>query len=165
MNDGEATRAAEARLVKIAPVLRGLLAAAVLAAFAGESNARNRYTYFASAARAEGYEQIVRSMIEDSSFAPAGAVKILFWEAETGRSLRQILEGKEARAASEFFLVVGPEGGLSAGEADAARQAGFLTASLGRLILRVETAALAILSIFQYECGLIGTLEANKPHD
>jgi rubrerythrin len=30
----------------------------VLAAFAGESQARNRYTYFASAAKKEGYEQI-----------------------------------------------------------------------------------------------------------
>jgi rubrerythrin len=30
----------------------------LLAAFAGESQARNRYTYFANAARKEGYEQI-----------------------------------------------------------------------------------------------------------
>ena len=30
----------------------------LLAAFAGESQARTRYTYFASAARKEGYEQI-----------------------------------------------------------------------------------------------------------
>lgn len=30
----------------------------LLAAFAGESQARNRYTYFASVARKEGYEQI-----------------------------------------------------------------------------------------------------------
>ena len=30
----------------------------LLAAFAGESQARNRYTYFASAAKKEGFEQI-----------------------------------------------------------------------------------------------------------
>ena len=30
----------------------------LLAAFAGESQARNRYTYFAGAAKKEGYEQI-----------------------------------------------------------------------------------------------------------
>ena len=30
----------------------------LLKAFAGESQARNRYTYFASVARKEGYEQI-----------------------------------------------------------------------------------------------------------
>ncbi len=106
-----------------------------------------------------------RTFAEVLQSAPHGAVRILFWEAETERSLRQILEGDKARSAREFFLVVGPEGGLSAEEADAARQAGFLTASLGRLILRVETAALAILAIFQYECGLIGTLEGYKPND
>lgn len=36
----------------------------LLAAFAGESQARNRYTYFASAARKEGYEQIANIFSE-----------------------------------------------------------------------------------------------------
>jgi len=36
----------------------------LLAAFAGESQARNRYTYFASAARKEGFEQIANIFSE-----------------------------------------------------------------------------------------------------
>ena len=36
----------------------------LLAAFAGESQARNRYTFFASAARKEGYEQISALFLE-----------------------------------------------------------------------------------------------------
>jgi rubrerythrin len=36
----------------------------LLAAFAGESQARNRYTFFASAARKEGYEQIAAIFLE-----------------------------------------------------------------------------------------------------
>src|SRR3989338_11182927 len=36
----------------------------LLAAFAGESQSRNRYTYFASAARKEGFEQIAYIFIE-----------------------------------------------------------------------------------------------------
>ncbi len=36
----------------------------LLAAFAGESQARNRYTFFASAAKKEGYEQISRIFLE-----------------------------------------------------------------------------------------------------
>jgi len=36
----------------------------LLAAFAGESQARNRYAYFASAARKEGYEQISAIFLE-----------------------------------------------------------------------------------------------------
>ncbi len=36
----------------------------LLAAFAGESQARNRYTYFASAAKKEGFEQISHIFLE-----------------------------------------------------------------------------------------------------
>lgn len=36
----------------------------LLASFAGESQARNRYTYFASQAKKEGYEQIVAIFLE-----------------------------------------------------------------------------------------------------
>jgi len=36
----------------------------LLAAFAGEAQARNRYTFFASAAKKEGYEQISRFFLE-----------------------------------------------------------------------------------------------------
>jgi len=36
----------------------------LLTAFAGESQARNRYTYFASVARKEGYEQIAAIFLE-----------------------------------------------------------------------------------------------------
>ncbi|MBI4834231.1 MAG: rubrerythrin family protein [Planctomycetes bacterium] len=36
----------------------------VLASFAGESQARNRYTYFAGVARKEGYEQIAALFLE-----------------------------------------------------------------------------------------------------
>jgi rubrerythrin len=36
----------------------------LLAAFAGESQARNRYTYFASKAKKEGYEQIAAFFLE-----------------------------------------------------------------------------------------------------
>mgnify|MGYP006269423397 CR=1 FL=1 len=36
----------------------------LLAAFAGESQARNRYTYFASVAKKAGYEQIAAIFLE-----------------------------------------------------------------------------------------------------
>jgi rubrerythrin len=36
----------------------------LLQAFAGESQARNRYTYFASQAKKEGYEQIAWSFAD-----------------------------------------------------------------------------------------------------
>ena len=39
----------------------------LLKSFAGESQARNRYTYFAGAARKEGYEQIANIFIETAN--------------------------------------------------------------------------------------------------
>lgn len=44
-------------------------------------------------------------------------------------------------------VLVGPEGGWSDGEREAAHAAGYVSAGLGRLILRAETAAVAALSV------------------
>ena len=55
----------------------------LLAAFAGESQARNRYTYFASAARKEGFQQIANIFIETSENEKEHA-KIFFKHLEGG---------------------------------------------------------------------------------
>ena len=55
----------------------------LLAAFAGESQARNRYTYFASAARKEGYEQIANIFTETAENEKEHA-KVFFKYLEVG---------------------------------------------------------------------------------
>lgn len=55
----------------------------LLAAFAGESQARNRYTYFAGAARKEGYEQIANIFAETAENEKEHA-KIFFKHLEGG---------------------------------------------------------------------------------
>jgi rubrerythrin len=55
----------------------------LLAAFAGESQARNRYTYFASAARKQGFEQIANIFIETAENEKEHA-KIFFKYLEGG---------------------------------------------------------------------------------
>ncbi len=55
----------------------------LLAAFAGESQARNRYTYFASAARKEGLEQIANIFAETAENEKEHA-KIFFKHLEGG---------------------------------------------------------------------------------
>ena len=55
----------------------------LLAAFAGESQARNRYTYFASAARKEGFEQIANIFLETAENEKEHA-KIFFKHLEGG---------------------------------------------------------------------------------
>jgi rubrerythrin len=55
----------------------------LLAAFAGESQARNRYTYFASAAKKEGFEQISRFFLETAENEKEHA-KVFFKHLEGG---------------------------------------------------------------------------------
>jgi rubrerythrin len=55
----------------------------LLAAFAGESQARNRYTYFASAAKKEGFEQIAHIFLETAENEKEHA-KIFFKHLEGG---------------------------------------------------------------------------------
>jgi rubrerythrin len=55
----------------------------LLASFAGESQARNRYTYFASAAKKEGFEQISRIFLETAENEKEHA-KIFFKYLEGG---------------------------------------------------------------------------------
>lgn len=57
-----------------------------------------------------------------------------------------------ARPASLAFLI-GPEGGLSDGEIDQARSAGFQPARLGPRVLRTETAPVVALSVAQQLWG------------
>lgn len=55
----------------------------LLKSFAGESQARNRYTYFASAARKEGYEQIA-ALFEETAENEKEHAKIFFKYLEQG---------------------------------------------------------------------------------
>jgi rubrerythrin len=52
-------------------------------AFAGESQARNRYTYFASQAKKDGYEQIA-AIFEETANQERGHAKRLFKFLEGG---------------------------------------------------------------------------------
>ena len=63
----------------------------LLTAFAGESQARNRYTYFASAARTQGYRQIAEIFEETAN--P---------ETEHAKRLFKLLEGGEVEIAAAF---------------------------------------------------------------
>ena len=63
----------------------------LLTAFAGESQARNRYTYFASQAKKEGYEQISAIFLETADN-----------EKEHAKRLFKFLEGGEAEIQASF---------------------------------------------------------------
>ncbi len=60
---------------------------------------------------------------------------------------------KSSKKKSGHLLLIGPEGGFSSEEVEMASRSGISTVSLGPQILRVETAAIAAVTIWQYELG------------
>jgi 16S rRNA (uracil1498-N3)-methyltransferase len=84
-------------------------------------------------------------------FRSEEALKVILWEGEETRDLKGLL-GKQAPLGSAVG-VVGPEGGFPLEEIKAAEAAGFVPVSLGRRILRAETAALTLVAVLQYEWG------------
>jgi 16S rRNA (uracil1498-N3)-methyltransferase len=80
-----------------------------------------------------------------------GPVKILLSEQPDAPSLRQILQAEPPR--QQAVLAIGPEGGWTDAEFAAAHASGFREASLGKLILRTETAIVAALASVNYALG------------
>ncbi|MDQ6694319.1 MAG: 16S rRNA (uracil(1498)-N(3))-methyltransferase [Chloroflexota bacterium] len=72
-------------------------------------------------------------------------------------SLRRALIGRDGPKGS-ISLFVGPEGGFSAAELDAAVEAGVLPVTVGPRVLRAETAAVAICGMILYALGEAGDI-------
>lgn len=66
------------------------------------------------------------------------------------RPLRELLETARADGQTDCTLLIGPEGDFSPSEYTAAEAAGFAPASLGPIILRVETAVFMAASAARY---------------
>jgi 16S rRNA (uracil1498-N3)-methyltransferase len=81
-------------------------------------------------------------------------LKLFCWEEEKKENLRQALEVKSR--VRQACVLIGPEGGFSAKEAEEAASAGFQGISLGRRILRTETAAIVVVGLIQYALGDLG---------
>lgn len=75
---------------------------------------------------------------------------ILFYENEQATTLRMSLSAGEYHSIS---LLTGPEGGLETAEVEKARCAGLEICTLGKRILRCETAPLCALSAVMYHVG------------
>lgn len=74
-------------------------------------------------------------------------LRILLSESPTAKPLRHALSGVHATSAA---LAIGPEGGWTDVEFNAARASSFREASLGKLILRTETAVIASLAVLNF---------------
>jgi len=85
---------------------------------------------------------------------PPADVNLILRERAPGQSLASIPLPNTPE--STIVIATGPEGGWAREELGIALEHGFTPVTLGKLILRAETAALAALSILQSRVGELG---------
>jgi 16S rRNA (uracil1498-N3)-methyltransferase len=123
-----------------------------------ESNKLRRWREIAVSAAKQSDRTAPAEISQPFSFADimgqlqdADCLKVILWEREESRDLKEVL-GTSAPG-PRFVGMIGPEGGFSMGEVNEAREAGFIPVSLGKRILRAETAAITLTALVQYEWG------------
>lgn len=102
------------------------------------------------------FRPVIETPLEFSQLMEHANRAVLFYEGEEKNDIRSLWNSRYA--AEVNTLIIGPEGGFTGEEILLARQSGVETASLGTQILRVETAAIAALTIWQYELGNMDAL-------
>jgi 16S rRNA (uracil1498-N3)-methyltransferase len=145
----KATELGVARIVPLAAARseKALLAAAV------KRSERWRKILFESAQQSRRVQVPVLEALakpEEAFAAHKDGMLVLLSESAEAAPLQEILAGASASAAT---LAIGPEGGWTEMEFAAARAASFREASLGRLILRTETAVVASLAVLNFALG------------
>lgn len=91
-------------------------------------------------------------------------LKIAFWERES-KPIDSLIKPVREKRIDRIFVLLGPEGGFTAGEIESARAGGFVTAGLGPRILRAETATLSACILLQYLFGDMGQKNLDKDPD
>ena len=109
----------------------------------------------ASAAEQSGRGRIPKVLVlgsfsEALTRAAQADKALMFYEHEAALTLKMALS---SGGYSTVSLLTGPEGGLEEAEVAQAREAGLQVCTLGRRILRCETAPLCALSAVMYDAG------------
>ncbi len=121
----------------------------------------HRWQDVALKASKQSRSEFISSVHPYSSFAEAleiskdATLKIALWERQGIRLLKDVLAGAEKEAIGKAAILIGPEGGLEDEEIAGAVGAGFTPVSLGRRILRTETASIMAVGLLRY--GLAAT--------
>lgn len=93
------------------------------------------------------------SLAEVVARVPVGAARLAFVVGAV-RRVPEVLASLPA--VEEAWVVVGPEGGLSAAEVRALEEHSFCAVGLGPTVLRVETAAPVAVAVVSHHLGALG---------
>lgn len=83
-------------------------------------------------------------------------IAILAYENEDKKTIKELLKSKDIEESkiNKIALIIGPEGGLDINEVEKLKENNCYIVSLGKRILRTETAPIAALSMLMYEYDL-----------
>ena len=82
-------------------------------------------------------------------------VNLFFYEEEQNQTVKEVLRGFDPKETPrQVGIIIGPEGGFSPAEAARITSEGAFSVSMGKRILRVETASAAALAMVLYEWEL-----------
>lgn len=70
------------------------------------------------------------------------------WENEPERTIREVLSVNRNK---NIIVLIGPEGGFSEREVNAIKSAGGVSVTLGKRILKTDTAVISVLAVINYE--------------
>lgn len=120
-----------------------------------------RWSKIAKEAAEQAHRDKVPTISETQSWKqllariPQTAATFVCYEKQLGQGLRETVQ-QLAALDKPIMIVVGPEGGFTEKEIEQAVEAGAISITLGKRILRTETAAMATLSGLMYEFGELG---------
>ncbi|MBN1228023.1 MAG: 16S rRNA (uracil(1498)-N(3))-methyltransferase [Deltaproteobacteria bacterium] len=91
------------------------------------------------------FEDLVKGATNENT------LRLILWEREENHTIKDLLQS--VHPVPHVIAIVGPEGGFTDDEIDFAKSYDFRLLSIGRRVLRSDTASIALLSILQYEWG------------
>jgi 16S rRNA (uracil1498-N3)-methyltransferase len=131
-----------------------------------------QYDHKKEAKRLERWEKIAKEAAEQShrnriptvdslttwksllELLPELQLALICYEKETAMTFKAMLQ--KHSPLENILIIIGPEGGFTSKEIKEAETAGCQSVSLGKRILRTETAAMAALTCILYETGEMG---------
>lgn len=121
----------------------------------GDEKKTARWRKIAESAAKQSGRGIIPEIAEPVTFSEA--IKLLKeselcfapYECETEKTLKSVIS--EVQKPKSAAFIIGPEGGFDLAECEQLKESGIKTVTLGKRILRTETAGEAVLSMLMYE--------------
>ena len=108
-----------------------------------EQCARDTITEIANICRLDDWLKEI-SPLEDT-------LLLFCWENEQETTVREVLGSYKNSGGKNIIVLIGPEGGFSDREVNEIKSAGGVSVTLGKRILKTDTAAISVLAMINYE--------------